>query len=117
MTDNIDHPTHYNSRNIGYECITLTKYQYFCTGNTIKYLWRHKDKGNPAEDLKKARWYARLAATRHERTYTTSTCGIILHRLIQSTDGLEQAAWYGIHTSDWHTVIKTLDRMIEGASE
>lgn len=117
MTSNIDHPTHYTSRNIGYECIVLTKYQYFCTGNAIKYLWRYQSKGNPLEDLKKARWYAQRAATRHEQTYTTSTCGIILHKLVQSTEGLEQTAWHGIWTSDWHTVIKTLDQMIEGASE
>lgn len=117
MTGNINHPTHYNNRNIGYECITLAKYQYFSTGNTIKYLWRYHSKGNPLEDLKKARWYARLAVTRHERTYTTSTCGIILHKLVQSTEALERIAWYGILTSDWHTVIKALDKMIEEASE
>ena len=117
MNNNIDHPTHYTNRNIGYECITLTKYQYFCTGNAIKYLWRYELKGHPIEDLKKARWYARLAATRHELTYTTGTCGIILHKLTQSTDGLERVAWHGIRTSDWHAVIKTLDRMIEEESK
>lgn len=117
MSNNIDHPTHYTSRNIGYECIAITKYQYFCAGNAIKYLWRYKDKGNPIEDLMKARWYARKAATRHEQTYTTSTCGIILHKLVQSTAGLERAAWHGIRTSDWHTVIKALDQMIEEESK
>lgn len=113
MTSNINHPTHYTDRNIGYECIILAKYQYFCTGNVIKYLWRYKSKGQPIEDLKKARWYARLAATRHELTYAASTCGIILHKLAQSTDGLERVVWHDIRTSDWHSVIKTLDRMIE----
>lgn len=54
MSDNINHPTHYNGRSIGYECILLAKRQYFCTGNVIKYLWRYKDKGDPVEDLKKA---------------------------------------------------------------
>lgn len=117
MSNNIDHPTHYTSRNIGYECITIAKYQCFCTGNAIKYLWRYKDKGNPIEDLMKARWYARKAATKHEQTYTTSTCGIILHKLIQSTACLERAAWHGISTSDWPTVIKTLDQMIEEESK
>lgn len=117
MSNNIDHPTHYTSRNIGYECITITKYQYFCTGNAIKYLWRYKDKGNPIEDLMKARWYAREAATRHEQTYATSTCDIILHKLVQSAAGPERAAWHGIRTSDWHTVIKALDQMIEEESK
>lgn len=117
MTDNINHPTHYTDRNIGYECIILAKHQYFCTGNAIKYLWRHKSKGLPIEDLKKARWYARLAATRHELTYKTGTCGITLRKLIRSTDGLERAAWHCISTSDWHALIKTLDQMIEEESE
>lgn len=117
MNNNINHPTHYTDRNIGYECIALTKYQCFCTGNVIKYLWRHKSKGQPIEDLKKARWYAQLAGTRHELTYPTSTCGIILHKLVQSTDGLERVAWHGIRTSDWHAVIKTLDQMLEEESK
>ena len=117
MTDNINHPTHYNSRNIGYECIILAKYQSFCIGNTIKYLWRCQSKGKPLEDLEKARWYARLAALRHEQTYTTSTCGIILHRLVRTTEGLEQTVWNGIRTSNWRTVIKTLDQMIKETSE
>lgn len=116
MTDNINHPTHYTSRNIGYECIILAKYQYFCTGNAIKYLWRYQCKGNPLEDLKKARWYARLAATRHEQTYTTGTCGLILHKLIQSTTGPERSAWHGVRTSDWRMVIESLGRMIERES-
>lgn len=74
-------------------------------------------KGKPVEDLMKARWYARLAATGHEQTYATSTCGIIFDKLMQSTDGLERIAWHGIRTSDWHMVVKTLDRMIGKESE
>ena len=56
MTDNINHPAHYTGRNIGYECIVLTKYQYFCTGNAIKYLARTNDKGGTV-DLRKAQHY------------------------------------------------------------
>lgn len=117
MTDTIDHPAHYTSRNLGYECIILAKHQYFCTGNTIKYLWRYKDKGKPLEDLKKARWYARKAAMRHEQTETTGKCGIVLRKLIQSTTGLERVAWYGIRTSDWNTVTEALNRMIKEESK
>jgi hypothetical protein len=29
----------------------------FCLGNCLKYLARHKYKGNPIADLEKARWY------------------------------------------------------------
>nr|DAP05072.1 MAG TPA: nucelotide kinase [Caudoviricetes sp.] len=113
MTDNINHPTHYNCRNIGYECILLAKRQYFCTGNVIKYLWRYKDKGNPIEDLKKARWYARKAAIRHEKTETSGRCGLIIRKLVASTSGLERAAWYCISRSDWHLAIEAINRMMK----
>lgn len=113
MNDNVNHPDHYTGRNIGYECIILAKRQYFCAGNVIKYLWRYKSKGHPLEDLKKARWYARKAAIRHEKTETSDRCGVILHKLIQSTTGLECIAWDGIRTSDWHTVIEALNKMIK----
>ena len=47
------------------ECIEITKYYDFCTGNAIKYLWRaglkteegYSNKDKELEDLKKARWY------------------------------------------------------------
>jgi hypothetical protein len=29
----------------------------FCLGNAIKYIWRAGGKGQPIEDLKKAKWY------------------------------------------------------------
>lgn len=113
MNDTVDHPVHYTGRNIGYECILLAKRQYFCAGNVIKYLWRYKDKGNPIEDLKKARWYARKAATRHEKTETSGRCGLIIRKLVASTTGLERAAWYCIGRSDWHLVIEALNRMMK----
>ena len=62
MSNNVDHPSHYN--NGGIECIDaiesategLTGLEAFCTGNAIKYLWRWKHK-NGIEDLDKAIWY------------------------------------------------------------
>lgn len=117
MNDTVDHPMHYTGRNIGYECILLAKYQYFCTGNAIKYLWRYKAKGNPMEDLKKARWYARKAAMKHEKTETSGRCGLIIRKLVASTTGPERAAWHCIGRSDWRQTIEALNRMIEGESE
>lgn len=29
----------------------------FCLGNAFKYMWRHKYKGKPKEDMDKAHWY------------------------------------------------------------
>lgn len=62
MSDNVNHPNHYNQG--GIECIDAIKaatvgktgIEAFCVGNAIKYLWRYEEK-NGLEDLKKARFY------------------------------------------------------------
>lgn len=114
MTDNINHPTHYNSRDIGHECIDITQYQTFCVGNVIKYLWRHNGKGTPLEDLRKARWYAHRAHTMQETVdLDIGHCKTILRRLIETTNGYESAAWVGILENKWNIVMSALDVMIE----
>lgn len=53
----VDHPPHYNTGNI--EVIDAIE-DWGCgfnDGNAIKYVARHRHKGKPVEDLKKARWY------------------------------------------------------------
>lgn len=115
MKDNIDHPTHYNSRSIGYECIDLAQYQTFCIGNAIKYLWRYQDKGEPLEDLEKARWYAYRASTRQETVnLEDGHCKIILDKLIETTTGYESAVWYGLGKNELPITLGTLDVMIGG---
>lgn len=60
--DNVNHPAHYTSGKI--ECIDalesattgLTGIEAICTANSIKYLWRWKQKGG-IESLEKAKWY------------------------------------------------------------
>lgn len=114
MTDSINHPQHYTGRNIGYECIDITQYQTFCTGNAIKYLWRYKDKGNPVEDLEKARWYAHRASMRQEPiNLMADQCNDVLLSLISSTRGYESAAWVGFLKKEWHIVLSAIDMMIE----
>lgn len=49
--DNVNHPKHYETG--PFECIELTSKCGFCVGNAAKYVWRHNDKQNPTEDLKK----------------------------------------------------------------
>lgn len=56
MSDNVNHPKHYNSHPSGIECIEVTEHMNFNVGNAVKYLWRTNHK-NGLEDLKKARWY------------------------------------------------------------
>ena len=114
MTDNIDHPSHYTGRNVGYECIDITQYQTFCAGNAIKYLWRYKDKGNPVEDLKKARWYATRASQRGEQINVAfGQCSDILLNLITVTYGYESVAWTGLLQRKWRIVLSALDMMIK----
>lgn len=55
MNDPVNHPEHYTSKSM--ECIELTRWMGFNTGNAVKYLWRCGLKGNPIQDLQKARWY------------------------------------------------------------
>jgi len=57
--DSINHPSHYTNGPIYRkpECIDLTRYLPFCTGNAIKYIWRAGHKGDWREDLAKAKWY------------------------------------------------------------
>lgn len=58
MIDVVNHPPHYKSDS-GIESIDVIEGfgLNFRLGNTIKYILRHNKKGNPLEDLKKARWY------------------------------------------------------------
>lgn len=115
MADNIDHPTHYTSRDIGYECIDIAQYQPFCTGNVIKYLWRYNGKGTPLEDLRKARWYAHKAHMMQETVnLDIGQCKTILQKLLETTSGYESAAWIGILENKWTSVLRALDMMIEG---
>lgn len=114
MTNNIDHPAHYTGRGIGYECIALARHQTFCVGNTIKYLWRYKDKGNPTEDLEKALWCARLAQKELEPVRTeVGDCESILYLLADSTVGNERSAWVGLALNDWQRTVEALDEMIK----
>lgn len=118
MSENVTHPTHYTSRNIGYECIDIVQYQAFCTGNVIKYLWRYKDKGNPLEDLRKARWYAHRAHVMQETVdLNIGHCKTILLRLTETTNGYESAAWVGLLKNEWNIVLSALDAMTERMGE
>ena len=60
--DPVNRPSHYTAG--GIECLdaiaasmTPTEYAGFLKGQVLKYIWRYRLKGKPAEDLKKARFY------------------------------------------------------------
>lgn len=57
VTDMINHPPHYTQCRIEPIDVIEDWKLGFCDGNAVKYIARHKHKGAPVEDLKKARWY------------------------------------------------------------
>ena len=59
MTDAVNSPAHYCGHPSGIECIQVTRHLSFNRGNAFKYIFRHRDKGAPAQDLQKALWYIR----------------------------------------------------------
>lgn len=61
MTDNVNHPAHYETGK--FECIEVMLETQgveatndFCVCNALKYIYRHRNK-NGVEDIKKADWY------------------------------------------------------------
>ena len=64
---NVKNPKHYNTGKI--EVIdAIEQWQLgFCDGNVIKYVARHKFKGRPIEDLKKAKWYLERLIKKYEQ--------------------------------------------------
>ena len=57
MSDNVNHPSWYTKDPSGIECIDVVSALPNDLGCAIKYVWRHGNKWNELEDLKKARWY------------------------------------------------------------
>lgn len=57
--DSVNHPPHYGGEDNPHEAIKVIEAWGlgFCLGNSVKYIARHALKGNPLEDLRKARWY------------------------------------------------------------
>jgi transposase len=57
QTDNVNHPPHYRTGGIETIDFIEAKDLNYRLGNVVKYVTRAEKKGNPIEDLKKARWY------------------------------------------------------------
>ena len=55
--DEITSPAHYTYGNIEPWDAIIDWQLSYCLGNVVKYVVRHKHKGNPLRDLKKARQY------------------------------------------------------------
>lgn len=72
MTDKdpINHPPHYHAGKIETIDVIEAWDLGFCLGNVVKYILRHRLKGDPLTDLQKARWYLdrEIANLQRERT-------------------------------------------------
>ncbi len=64
--DNVNRPKHYCTHPSGIECIEVVEHLPFCMGNAIKYLWRAGEKGDFAEDCRKAIWYIEREIARRQ---------------------------------------------------
>lgn len=73
MTNDVDHPSHYNTGKI--EVIDFIEDQQlgFHLGNVVKYVCRAEHKGNATEDLEKAEWYLLRLIELRKGTLTTTT--------------------------------------------
>ena len=63
----VNHPNHYNAGKIEVIDAIEDWKMGFCDGNVIKYVARHKLKGKPIEDLKKAKWYIERLIQQYEQ--------------------------------------------------
>ena len=63
----VNHPKHYNTGKIEVIDAIEEWNMGFCDGNVIKYVARHKHKGKPIEDLKKAKWYLERLIQQYEQ--------------------------------------------------
>ena len=66
MTEQVDHPQHYNKHPSGVECIDIVEHMNFNLGSAVKYIWRADLKGNSVQDLEKGIWYLRREIERRE---------------------------------------------------
>lgn len=70
MADPIN-PKHYKSHPSGVEAVTISEHFMGNVSKAIDYIWRHEHKGNPIEDLEKARWFLDREIARLKARATT----------------------------------------------
>lgn len=100
--DPVNHPSHYTSHPSGIECIGVTRMLGFDLGNTVKYVWRRGDKGNPAQDLDKSLFYLDDAVNHLLDGRARAACGRIQRvgaalRAIWNPDAYLASAQLGLH--------------------
>ncbi|MBT1161256.1 DUF3310 domain-containing protein [Bifidobacterium sp. SO1] len=130
MTDNVEHPQHYESG--PYECILLTEQYSFNVGNMIKYVWRYRLKGHPVEDLQKALWYANRAMQNGEAFHECDRdasdsnvsgiesiywSGTLLRMKADTVTGTEHDFWLALLAEDTEMIPVILSELLEETQE
>ena len=121
MSNNVDHPNHYQSES-GLEVIDVIKAftselsgeEAFCIGNAIKYICRYSKK-NGVEDLEKAKWYIDRAISVRKTAFFNSTNAEFLKTPdptadIKNTDNIERFLFAS--REEANKVLKELQTMI-----
>lgn len=113
--DPVNSPNHYTRSHPGMECIELTADTSFCLGNAIKYLWRYHSKGQPVEDLEKARWYLCHVIDHDEKIAWTRQQHAILDTLANdpAIPDAEAHTWAKLRQGFPYSALACLDRLIE----
>lgn len=68
MSEQVNHPAHYQKHPSGVECIAIVEHFNFNLGNAIKYIWRAgmKPGVDTLTDLRKTAWYIQREIERLE---------------------------------------------------
>lgn len=112
------HPPHYGAARFGIECIAFTRLMMFNPGNAFKYVWRCEDKGNPIQDLEKARTYWGWAFEDGERiapVYSRTKLEVLYWQYLEphlETDWMARVLG-DIIWEEWEAVGEGIDRRHE----
>lgn len=115
MSDTIDHPIHYTHGKI--ECAdVIDDWQlHWCPANVLKYICRHKHKGNPLEDLHKALWYAKRYRDGMRDTKFLPTAVSRDWNLDERAASVVNEIWYaaGVNKTSAHQLVNKIEMLIE----
>jgi hypothetical protein len=106
-SDPVNHPSHYTRTSL--ETIDVIEDMVkgwpsasaYRLGNVLKYIWRHRDKGDPKENLKKALWYLQRELDALEPSKpadalgpcTVPACGQPASVRVHTYDGITQSCF------------------------
>ena len=104
MSDNVNHPAHYETN--GIECIDAMvasqgaeAVRNYCVCNAFKYIWRHQHKGKSDEDIQKAIWYLNRYLNLYEGTDKPADLYYIIESLRQGAyiPEISRGVWLNDH--------------------